>query len=105
MASIEGAISDVTLVTKPDPTNEGSTIQVATFNFETISPADIWEVKLTAEQVKDGLHEKLKALGSDPKNPWSKRPVLLNLRSKKTSFQGNNYFSWFVESIPAESKA
>lgn len=77
MASIEGAITDLKLVNKTD--DKGVPLPVAgEFKFHTKSPASIWSVKVTPDQVESGVYKQLEKLQSDPSG-WGLKPVLLNL--------------------------
>ncbi|MBQ4811292.1 hypothetical protein J8M20_08085 [Pseudoalteromonas luteoviolacea] len=77
MAGIEGAITELKLVTKTD--DKGGALPTAgEFKFHTKAPASIWTVKVTPEQVENGTYKQLEELQSDPSG-WGLRPVLLNL--------------------------
>lgn len=101
MASIEGAISEVEQVNRE---NDGKLITSGTFKFETQNPASYWTVKVSPEQVTNGVYDELKKLQT-PKDSWSKRPVLLNIGDRKTDFNGQKFFSFFLDSIPSQNES
>ncbi|CAM3559575.1 MULTISPECIES: hypothetical protein [Pseudoalteromonas] len=77
MASIEGAITDLQRVNRTD--DKGAPLpETAEFKFHTKSPASIWTVKVTNDQMANGTFAQLEKLQSDP-NGWGLKPVLLNL--------------------------
>lgn len=102
MASIEGAVSEIELVNRVN--DDGVAITSAAFKFETQNPASYWTVKMSPEQVKEGVLEELKKYET-PKDSWSKRPVLLNIGDRQTSFNGQKFFSFYLDSIPSQNAA
>jgi hypothetical protein len=99
MASIEGAISEVETISRE---NDGKVVVSGTFKFETQNPASYWTVKLSPEQVINGIFDELKKYET-PKDSWSKRPVLLNIGDRETSFNGQKFFSFYLDSIPSQN--
>lgn len=99
MASIEGAVSEIETVNREQ---DGKVIVSGTFKFETQNPASYWTVKLSPEQVSNGTMEQLKKYET-PKDSWSKKPVLLNIGDRETSFNGQKFFSFYLDSIPSQN--
>lgn len=98
MASIEGAVSEIELINRLN--NDNISVTTGAFKFETQNPASYWTVKLSAEQIKDGTLDELKKYET-PKDSWSKHPVLLNIGDRESSFNGQKFFSFYLDSIPA----
>lgn len=100
MASVEGAVSDMELINREQ---DGKQITSGTFKFETQNPPSYWTVKISPEQVTNGVFENLKKLET-PKDSWSKRPVLLHIGDRESSFNGQKFFSFYLHSIPVDTK-
>ena len=90
MATIYGAISDVKKSQKP---RDGKVVTTGTFNFETLNPSDIWQVKVSQEHVELGIIDKLKSLES---TGFDKKPVEIHLEYREGSMagEGGKHVSW-----------
>lgn len=100
MASIEGAVSEITFVNKPN--DKGEVIKSAVFKFETQNPAQFWDVKIKPEQVQAGIVEELRKYEA-PKDSWSKKPVLLNIEYYEGYFAGNPFKGFRLNSIATQN--
>ncbi|SFB90396.1 hypothetical protein [Pseudoalteromonas denitrificans] len=101
MASIEGAVSDVQLINKEF---DGKTTTSGLFKLQTHNPSDYWEIKISPEQVQSGVLNELKKFETDPNNPWSARPVLINVGKKESVFNGQKFFSFVLHSIATQKQ-
>lgn len=99
MASIEGAISECEKVSREF---DGKISVSGVFQFETQNPAEYWTIKISPEQVQNGVYDEIKK-HETPKDSWTKHPLLLNIGKRETSFDGTKYFSFVLNSIPSQN--
>lgn len=98
MALIVGAISDIDIVSRE---NDGKVVVSGIFQLQTKSPSEYWTIKVTPEHVSAGVMEQLKKY-ENAKDSWSSKPVHLNVRAKESSFNGQKFFNFFLDSIPPQ---
>lgn len=100
MAQIIGAVSDVEIVNREQ---DGKNITSAIFQLQTKSPSEYWTVKVTPAQLEEGLLEIIKKYEND-KDSWSSKPIKINVRAKESSFNGQKFFNFILDSIPEQNE-
>lgn len=98
MALIVGAVSDLAVVNREQ---DGKNIVSGVFQLQTKSPSEYWTVKVTPEQMETGIFDELKKY-ENAKDSWSSKPVQINVRAKESSFNGQKFFNFILDSIPAQ---
>ncbi|MCG7569186.1 hypothetical protein MHM89_04525 [Pseudoalteromonas sp. CNC9-20] len=102
--NVEGAITDLNKVNRTDDKNAPLPV-TGEFKLHVKNPAQILTVKVTADQMEQGLFEQLQKLESDP-NGWGLKPCTLNIEY----YEGANvarqmdWKGFRLHSVASESK-